>query len=205
MPTRQTSLQTSLQENSWPDTPGDTALTIHVPEADALVRTGSRAHVTVLYPFLPLPRITGRLERDLRALIAMSPAFTLTFHATQRWPGVLYLPPTPATPVRALTDALRARWPEAVPYRGIFGEEGLAPHLTLASGEGTDDIPASPFRNALPLHTQVTAVRLITTEGAGTGWRDAATYPLAPSTARTINSRARSTSSPSSRELSTSN
>ncbi|MEV1021593.1 2'-5' RNA ligase family protein [Streptomyces sp. NPDC050264] len=164
--------------DGWPDVPGDTALTIHVPEADAWVRTGSRAHVTVVYPFLPLSRVDPATEADLRALFSATPPFTCVFSELRRWPGVLYLRPSPADPFRALTKALRERWPEAVPYRGIFGDEGLDPHLTLASGAGTDDLPSSAFERRLPLRSEIRSVRLIVTDGPGTGWRDAADYPL---------------------------
>ncbi|MFI7387586.1 2'-5' RNA ligase family protein [Streptomyces sp. NPDC049813] len=162
----------------WPDAPGDTALTIHVPEADALVRTGARAHVTVLYPFLPLARVTGRTAADLRAIIAAVPAFTCAFAELRRWPGVLYLHPSPADPFRMLTKALRERWPEAVPYRGVFGDEALDPHLTLAAGAGTDALPSTAFTRHLPLRAEIRSVRLIATAGRGEGWRDVTEYPL---------------------------
>ncbi|MFD7297017.1 2'-5' RNA ligase family protein [Streptomyces sp. NPDC059897] len=174
MPTR----RTAQDHGGWPDLPGDTALTIHVPEADPLVRTPSRAHITLLYPFLPLARITPEADDDLRALFAATPPLPLTFSEVRRWPGVLYLAPTPDDALRTLTKSLRERWPEAVPYRGIFGDEGLDPHLTLASGAGTDDIPETEFTGALPLHARVESVKLIATEGAGTGWRDLRTYQL---------------------------
>lgn len=170
--------ENTTSDDAWPDTPGDTALTIHVPEADPLVRTGSRAHVTVLYPFLPVTRITSETAADLRALLAATPPFTCTFSEVRRWPGVVYLHPAPADPFRTLTKSLRARWPEAVPYRGVFGDEGLDPHLTLASGAGTDAVPTNTFTHALPLRSEIRSVRLIVTDGAGTGWRDAADYPL---------------------------
>ena len=167
-----------VDDQGWPDAAGDTALTIHVPEADALVRTPSRAHVTVLYPFLPLPRLTGRADAALTALCAATRPFRLTFRETRRWPGVLYLAPEPDDPLRALTKAVRERWPQAVPYRGVFGDEGLDPHLTLASGHGTDDVPAAEFDAALPVRTRVEEIRLIVTDGPGTGWQDVRSYRL---------------------------
>ncbi|MFI7007911.1 2'-5' RNA ligase family protein [Streptomyces sp. NPDC050145] len=169
---------TPADHEGWPDVAGDTALTIHVPEADGLVRTPSRAHVTVLYPFLPLPRLTGAADARLAALFAAVRPFTLTFHEPRRWPGVLYLAPEPDNPLRALTKAVRDHWPEAVPYRGVFGHEGLDPHLTLASGDGTDSLPTRDFSAALPLRTRVGEVRLIVTDGPGTGWRDVRAYRL---------------------------
>ncbi|WP_353941926.1 2'-5' RNA ligase family protein [Streptomyces sp. HUAS MG91] len=181
MPTPSTSdAPHTADDAGWPDAPGDTALTIHVPEADHLVRTPARAHVTVLYPFLPLPRVTGETDGALRELFAAVPAFTLHFGELSRWPGVLYLAPSPAGPLRALTGALRRRWPEAVPYRGVFGDAGLDPHLTLASGAGTDGIPDADFAPHLPLRAPVTEVRLIVSDGPGTPWRDLRAYPLGP-------------------------
>ncbi|MYW66422.1 2'-5' RNA ligase family protein [Streptomyces sp. SID8379] len=178
MPTPRTTRATRTTDDGWPDAVGDTALSIHVPEADHLVRTPARAHVTVLYPFLPLARLTEEGDGALRALLSATPAFTLTFRKPRRWPGVLYLAPSPAEPLRALTRSLRGRWPEAVPYRGVFGDAGLEPHLTLASGPGTDDIPESDVTPHLPLASRVTEVRLIVSDGRGTPWRDVRAYPL---------------------------
>ncbi|MET7363057.1 2'-5' RNA ligase family protein [Streptomyces sp. NPDC005562] len=167
----------------WPDLPGDTALTIRVPEANPLVTAGFPAHVTVLYPFLNESRLTASTDAELRALFAAHAPFTLTFGAFRRYPGVLYLPPAPDTPVRALTRSVTARWPEAVPYRGIF-DPPLAPHLTLANHEGPDTYEAaydaleSRFASALPLTAEVTTVDLIATDGPGRGWRDVASYRL---------------------------
>ncbi|GHE39128.1 hypothetical protein GCM10018785_05900 [Streptomyces longispororuber] len=167
--------------DGWPDTVGDTALTIKVPEADPLVRAGFPAHVTVLYPFLHESRVDARVERDLSTLFAAHAAFELTFTEFGRYPGVLYLDPWPHDPVVALTKDLTGRWPEAVPYRGIFGA-GLAPHLTVANSEGpaTQDAAYAALEAeltpALPLTCAVAAVHLITWDGAR--WRDRTAYPL---------------------------
>ncbi|MZD03848.1 2'-5' RNA ligase family protein [Streptomyces sp. SID5785] len=165
-------------DEGWPDAAGDTALSVPVPEAAALVRTGSEPHLTLLYPFLPLPRITPADGAALAELFAATRPFTLAFPALRRWPGVLYLAPQPDEPLRALTKALRERWPGVVPYRGVFGHEGLDPHLTLAAGPGTDELPAPRFAAALPLRTRVDTVRLVVTDGPGTGWRPARSFRL---------------------------
>ncbi|MEU5895471.1 2'-5' RNA ligase family protein [Streptomyces venezuelae] len=173
----------ATDSHGWPDLPGDTALTIRVPEANPLVRAGFPAHVTVLYPFLNESRLTPSAHADLTDLFAAHPAFTLTFDAFRRYPGVLYLAPTPETPVRALTRSLTTRWPEALPYRGIFTPP-LAPHLTLANDEGPDTCEAaydalqSQLAPCLPLTSHVTTVHLIVTDGPGKGWRDLRTYRL---------------------------
>ncbi|MBM7171316.1 2'-5' RNA ligase family protein [Streptomyces sp. G44] len=166
----------------WADLPGDTALSIRVPEANHLVSAGFPAHVTVLYPFLHASRLSASAHAELTEVFAGRAPFTLTFTEFRRYPGVLYLPPAPEAPVRALTAALTDRWPEAVPYRGIFTPP-LAPHLTLANHEGPDTCEAaydaleSRLAPHLPLVSHVHEVHLIVTDGSG-GWRDLRTYRL---------------------------
>ncbi|UFQ15009.1 MULTISPECIES: 2'-5' RNA ligase family protein [Streptomyces] len=168
--------------DGWADLPGDTALSIQVPEANHLVSTGFQAHVTVLYPFLGASRLSASAHADLTEVFAAHAPFTLTFTEFRRYPGVLYLPPEPEAPVRALTASLTDRWPEAVPYRGIFTPP-LAPHLTLANHEGPDTYEAAydaleaRLAPHLPLVSQVNEVHLMVTDGAG-GWRDLRTYRL---------------------------
>ncbi|QQC88738.1 2'-5' RNA ligase family protein [Streptomyces alfalfae] len=199
----------------WPDLPGDTVLTIRVPEADHLVRAGFPAHITVLYPFLGESRFddsaagadgsatgtdgsrpesggsrsklggpgAGSVHAELVGLFAAHAPFTLTFTRFRRYPGVLYLPPAPEAPLRALTEALTARWPEAVPYRGIF-DPPLAPHLTLANHEGPDTYEAAydalerELAPHLPLVSRVSSVDLLVTDGPGKGWREFRSYRL---------------------------
>ncbi|MGW6057626.1 2'-5' RNA ligase family protein [Streptomyces sp. NPDC055189] len=168
-------------ENGWPDVPGDTALTIKIPEADPLVRAGFPAHVTVLYPFVHESRLDGAAQRELTALFAGHDAFTLTFAEFARYPGVLYLDPWPHAPVTALAKDLTRRWPDAVPYRGIF-EPPLAPHLTVANSEGPAtqdaayDALQAELEPLLPLSSHVCAVHLIVWDG--TRWQDRAAYRL---------------------------
>ncbi|MFC8126291.1 2'-5' RNA ligase family protein [Streptomyces sp. NPDC057302] len=168
-------------EGGWPDLPGDTALTIEVPEADPLVRAGFPAHVTVLYPFVHESLLDAAAHRELTGLFAGHDAFTLTFAEFARYPGVLYLDPWPHTPVTALTKDLTRRWPRAVPYRGIF-EPPLAPHLTVANSEGPAtqdaayDALQAELEPLLPLSCRVRAVRLIVWDG--TRWHDRAEYAL---------------------------
>ncbi|MEU8893435.1 2'-5' RNA ligase family protein [Streptomyces sp. NPDC048442] len=166
----------------WPLAVGDTALTIKVPEADHLVRAGFPAHVTVLFPFLHESLLTGEAGRELAGIIGSYDSFDLTFDAFRRWPGVLWLAPRPHVPVTVLRARLTARWPQAVPYWGVFGDTGLDPHLTITKGEGPDIWPGAydaleerlaPF---LPVRTRVRRVDLITWDGLR--WRDTTAYAL---------------------------
>ncbi|MBO0517953.1 2'-5' RNA ligase family protein, partial [Streptomyces beijiangensis] len=67
--------------SGWGDVVGDTALTIKVLEADALVRAGFPAHVTVLYPFLHESAIDGGVRRALVEIFGAYDAFELGFGA----------------------------------------------------------------------------------------------------------------------------
>ncbi|MFD5186191.1 2'-5' RNA ligase family protein [Streptomyces sp. NPDC058372] len=170
-------------DDGWGDRAGDTALTLALPALDPLVTTGIRAHATVLYPFLPVARVRpGSDDPDgadaaLRALFASHAPFTLRFATFRGEPGVLFLAPEPPEPLTALTGAVRARWPEAVPYRGVFGPEGLAPHVTVAHGEEFGAV-RERLAPALPVTCRVTGVRLIVHDGHT--WQDRLTYPLGP-------------------------
>ncbi|WP_329172822.1 2'-5' RNA ligase family protein [Streptomyces sp. NBC_01477] len=168
--------------DGWPDVPGDTALSVRVPEADSLVRAGFPAHVTVLYPFLHASRIDTGVEDRLTALFGSRERFTLHFREFRRHPGALMLDPSPVDPVRALIKDVRDEWPELIPYRGIFGDEGLDPHMTVSRGEGPDEYEAaydaleSEFASLLPLSSSVREVRLIIWDG--TAWQDRTRYRL---------------------------
>nr|WP_225882001.1 2'-5' RNA ligase family protein [Streptomyces aureocirculatus] len=152
-----------------------------LPEADPLIRAGFPAHVTVLYPFLHESRIDDGVHRALADLFGGHDAFTLTLGAFGRYPGVLYLDPWPHDPVKALQKDLALRWPEALPYRGIFGA-GLDPHVTVANSEGPStqdaayDALEAELAPLLPLTCPVDTVHLIVRDGGR--WRDRAAYRL---------------------------
>jgi 2'-5' RNA ligase len=111
----------------WPA--GESALVITVPEADRLVggareafdpvaARGVPAHVTVLYPFLPVERIDDGVLAQLRRLFSGHRAFEVEFARFGRFPDLLWLAPEPDGPVRELSAAVEARWPEAPPTAG---------------------------------------------------------------------------------------
>lgn len=169
------------ESDGWPDIPGDTAFTIKIREADPLVRAGFPAHVTVLYPFLHQNRMNDLVHGELSRLFARHPSFALTFAEFGRYPGVLYLDPQPHGPVKALTADLTQRWPDLVPYRGIFGT-GLDPHLTIANHEGPAtqdaayDALQAELAPLLPLRCHVDTAELIVWDGEH--WQSRAEYPL---------------------------
>ena len=172
---------------------GQTAVIVPVPAVDSLVAPwrsrfdisagfGVPAHVTVLYPFLPLALIRDDDVQALLTIFAAECAFTVTFSGfgefaqTADTAGPLYLDPEPAGPFRRLTAAVATRWPEAPPYGGAYAEP--IPHLTVtevAPQEGKLAARAS-IGPGLPVTTRIDAGRLLAFDGSR--WIENTALPL---------------------------
>lgn len=122
-------------------TEGQTGVAIPVPEADPLlaavamrfpeaVRQGVPAHVSVLYPFLPAEKLDDRVISGLSELFAGQPAMSVTFGACHRSGEFVALRPEPIEGLEELVSDARRRWPEVLPYEGLYG--GVEPHVTVA-------------------------------------------------------------------------
>ncbi|MEU6482794.1 2'-5' RNA ligase family protein [Streptomyces sp. NPDC046887] len=158
-----------------------------MPVADAVVggqrmrfdepaRAGLPAHVTVLYPFLPVERIGAGTLDALRALVSRHEGFEVVFGGFGRFPDALWLAPEPAEPLRALTEAISGRWPEAPPYEGRFAE--VVPHLTVASGQSSEVYAAveGELGAGLPFAARVEELQLMVSDG--TRWHERAVFRL---------------------------
>jgi 2'-5' RNA ligase len=121
------------------------AIILPVAEAEALVADwrerwdptaamGVPAHITLLFPFLPVERIVEADVARLAAWFKSVPSTEITLARTGRFEGVLYLAPEPEAFLRALTATLWSMYPETPPYGGLYQDP--APHLTVAQ---TDD------------------------------------------------------------------
>jgi hypothetical protein len=163
---------------------GLTALVVPVPEAEPVVGPwraaldpsaayGVPAHVTVMYPFLPLPEVE---QEALAELFAGFAAFEAVFATCVRLDGLLYLEPSLSEPFVQLTHAVTARWPQAVPYGGKHG--AVLPHLSIGyEGDGTRfDEARAAIEAELPVRTRVTAVQLVAYDG--TAWHAITDHPL---------------------------
>jgi 2'-5' RNA ligase len=167
----------------------DTAVLVHVPEAEAAVREwrlkhtydaplGIPAHVTLLFPFVPVDQLTGEVEARLARLVGKAEAFDVSFERTARFPDVLYLEPRPSERFSELTEAIASEWPEHPPYEGVH--ETVIPHLTVAESEDQDLLERiqAEVEPKLPLHTRVTEAQLYAEDEAGL-WRERNRLPLA--------------------------
>lgn len=145
-------------------------------ELDVHAAAGVPAHVTVLFPFLPLAEID---LLALRGIIAATPAFTVTFRRVG-WFGddVVYLAPEPADPFVTLTRAVQERF-GTVPYGGDHGPEPV-PHLTVGHQAPLPRLraAAAELEAGLPLRARVRAAHVMAGSPLPNSWRTVAELPL---------------------------
>jgi 2'-5' RNA ligase len=142
-----------------PDRDLQTALLVEIPAAEPVVglhrasldpsaALGVAAHVTVLFPFVPVSKLgTAELDR-LGAMFADVPAFEVRLDHTQ-WFGtsVLWAGPQDPGPFRDLTARVFAAFPDYPPYGGQF--EDVVPHLTIADNGPLDEMRRGGDRPAI--------------------------------------------------------
>lgn len=176
-----------------PVRPTHTALIVAVPEAepavgalrarlDAAASWGVPAHITVLYPFLPPADVGDDVVAAVAREVARVPRFAFTLTRTA-WFGdtVLWLAPEPDGPLRPLTTAVAARFPQAPPYGGQFAD--VVPHLTVGDRQPRPVLDAAAAQVAphLPIRADAETVRLIAGRPEpGGGWHSIADLPLGP-------------------------
>jgi hypothetical protein len=167
---------------------GQTALIIPVPAADPIlaavateypdaVRPGIPAHVSLLYPFLPVGELVaddldpvldpvrrnGGEHTDtagwLSVFAARTRPFEVRFTEIGTEPGFAGLTAPELVP---LTTAIRARWPRIIPYGGRFGADPAA-HLTIAMDFAATDAARilELTRQFLPLTIRVEELWLL--------------------------------------------
>src|SRR5207237_9652374 len=130
-------------------------------ELDPSARRGMPAHITILYPWIPLEDLTPVDEADLAALVKAVPSFDVSLTDIQRFPETLWLAPYPADPFVRLPMDVERRWPTHEPYSGRF--QNIEPHLSI--GDAVDpDAPGhvvaarAPRR---PIDARITAIALM--------------------------------------------
>lgn len=122
----------------------DTAIICRVPEAEPFIahyrerydpsaRRNVPAHVTILYPFLPLPEVDAEAVACLREIAAGVRCFDYRLAEPRRFPVALYLAPEPGDSFSALTDAVWRAFPGYPPFAGKFAT--VVPHVTVAHGD----------------------------------------------------------------------
>jgi 2'-5' RNA ligase len=113
---------------------------------DPSAAQGIPAHVTLLYPFMPVELLKDDVRREVEQIVASQAVFPFALDSVGRWPNVVYLAPEPAEPFRRLTLALARAFPDYPPYEGAHAE--VTPHLTVAADVADDWLAAA--EHALP-------------------------------------------------------
>lgn len=133
---------------------------------DVAAASGAPAHVTLLFPFMPVARLEPRVRRELAEIACAVMSFEVRFAEVGRFPGVVYLAPEPAAPFARLTASIVAQFPDYPLYGGAHPE--VVPHLTLTeSDEAPLDAIAVAARRSLPFTRHVSAIELLTEDRAG--------------------------------------
>ena len=168
-----------------------TVLVVLVPEAEAAVsgvrarfdpsaQLGVPAHVTLLFPFIPLSAVSTSVMASLQELFAGFASFSASFATVRRWSEEAYLAPEPAASFVALTQGIAARFPDYPPYEGRHSK--IVPHLTVAQGSaaaaerGAEEV-AAVLAASGPVLAICTAATLL--ENSSGAWRASHTFPLA--------------------------
>ena len=166
----------------------ESAVLIRIPEAELLVggwrgrfdpsaALGIPAHITMLYPFVPVQALDADTTLQLRSLFAEAAPFVFELVAVARFPSVVYLEPEPDEPLRRLIDELARRFPDHPPYGGAF--EAVVPHLTVAQTDDEDLLTqiGSDIGRGLPIEAHAREAVLMTELDDGL-WRVADTFPF---------------------------
>jgi len=137
---------------------------------------GVPAHVTVLFPFLPVGILSLADRAIVEDVVGRFAPFELSFGRVGRFPSAVYLLLEPAAPVVAMTRALNRRYPELRPYGARF--RSIVPHLTISedSADQPEDLAAA-LGSALPFRHRVTEVEVMAQSATGR-WRPRWRLPL---------------------------
>jgi hypothetical protein len=149
--------------------PVEAAAELIAPWAE-LIPPASRtlpAHVTALWPFLPVDALDDTAVVRLEALLAGVPAFSFALTRVAELADAAVLLPEPAASFRALTQLLWDEWPECPPYGGAFDD--VAPHLTVAIDPAADERAAieTALAPRLPLPCRAREVLLVEETASG--------------------------------------
>jgi 2'-5' RNA ligase len=127
---------------------------------DIAAQVGVPAHVTLLFPFMPVARLEPSIRGALAEVAATVEPFDVRFAQLGRFPGVVYLVPDPPGPFLAMTQAIAARFPDYQPYDGAFDE--VVPHLTLVeSATAPLDEIAAAAQEHLPVAWRVDSMEVL--------------------------------------------
>jgi 2'-5' RNA ligase len=146
---------------------------------DANTALGVPAHITILFPFVPVSKLGTAELGLLRGLFAAVPAFDVRLDHTDWFDTtVLWVGPQDPAPFRDLTARVFAAFPDYPPYEGRF--EDAVPHLTVGEASPVEEMRRAEGEIAglLPVADRVTAVTLMAESWRGGQWATLASFAL---------------------------
>lgn len=118
------------------------------------------AHITVLFPFVPLQQLDSAAAR-LHEIYADFPAFDVTLDGYGFFPSTAYLKIVDPAPIKALFQRIHAAYPQYPPYRGAFGSDDISPHMTVGEFGSEIERAAADFPPYKPLTFRVSRLHLL--------------------------------------------
>ena len=137
--------------------------------------SGLQAHVTLLYPFVPVRDLNDGVRAAIAAVVAAHARFSYRLVGPGRWPETLYASVEPEAPFRALQADLAAAFPNFPLHGGAFD---FVPHVTIAEGEAArlPELADDPDWAELPATATARTVDLLVRSGEL--WSSKWTFPL---------------------------
>jgi 2'-5' RNA ligase len=118
------------------------------------------AHITVLFPFVPLDDLDAAAEK-LHTICADIAPFDVTLDGYGHFPTTVYLKPANPEPIKAAFRVIHAHYPEYPPYRGAFGNDDITPHMTVGEFPSEIDRAEASFPHYEPITFRVNRLYLI--------------------------------------------
>ena len=118
------------------------------------------AHITVLFPFVPLDQLDAACN-VLRMLMLDAAPFDVTLDGYGHFPTAAYLKPADPEPIRALFRRIHLAFPQYLPYRGAHGLDDITPHMTVGEFQSEIERASADFPPYKPISFRVSNLHLI--------------------------------------------
>jgi 2'-5' RNA ligase len=124
---------------------------------ESLIRMA--AHITVLFPFVPVERLDSACE-TLGELCANIEPFDITMNGYGQFPLVAYMQPQNDMPIRALCQKVFAAFPDTPPYWGMHGNNPT-PHMTVGEFASEADQAQAILPDYAPITFRVSRLHVM--------------------------------------------